>query len=217
MAIAISAQMSSNLVALSSINSDMGTTQDRLSSGKKIASVLDGAGVFFRAKTLTAKAEDLNPVNANINAALSNVKVANKGIDTMYDNLNGLLTSLKDAKAKSIVAATAVNTATIATGATDQRTAYLTAASMIEATPTGTATAGNLAEFHEVPDRRYLRHLLYKQLGIDNDPALLCRRGSSNYGRHSSCHRSANRRQPKSRDGLHRCCGIGERFHGRVR
>ena len=146
MAIAISAQMSSNLVALSSINSDMGTTQDRLSSGKKIASVLDGAGVFFRAKTLTAKAEDLMPVNANINAALSNVKVANKGIDTMYDNLNGLLTSLKDAKAKSIVAATAVNTATIATGATDQRTAYLTAASMIEASPTGTATAGNLAD-----------------------------------------------------------------------
>ena len=44
------------------------------------------------------------------------------------------------------VAATAVNTATIATGATDQRTAYLTAASMIEASPTGTATAGNLAD-----------------------------------------------------------------------
>ena len=110
MAIAISAQMSSNLVALTSINSDMGTTQNRLSTGKKVETVLDGAAVYFRAKALTEKAEALDPVNANISAALSNVKVANKGIDTMYDNLSGLLTTLKDAKAKSIVAATAINT-----------------------------------------------------------------------------------------------------------
>ena len=79
-------------------------------TGKKVSSVLDGAALFFRAKTLTEKAEALDPVNANISAAMSNVKVANKGLDTMYDNLNGLLTTLKDARSKPITPVTALTT-----------------------------------------------------------------------------------------------------------
>ncbi len=108
--VAISAQMSANLVSLMTVNDDMAAVQERLSTGKRINSVMDGAAEFFRAKTLTEKAQSYDPVNANINAALANVKVADKAINTMYDNLTGLLTSLRDARAKAITATAAAAT-----------------------------------------------------------------------------------------------------------
>ncbi|MCZ8104627.1 MAG: hypothetical protein O9972_42865 [Burkholderiales bacterium] len=121
MTVAISTQMSANLVSLMSVNSEMAGVQDRLATGKKINSVLDGAALYFRAKTLTEKAQAYDPVNANIDAALSNVKVADKAIETMYSNLNSLLTTLRDARSKAIVA-TAVAATNNATA-----TAYLPA------------------------------------------------------------------------------------------
>lgn len=102
MTAALSAQMTANLVSLMSINDSIASTQDRLSTGKKINSVLDGAAVYFKSKGLSEKAANYDPVNANIKQALNNITVASKAVDTMYDNLNGLLTQLKDAAAKTV-------------------------------------------------------------------------------------------------------------------
>jgi flagellin len=113
MAITLSSAMASNLVALTSINDDIATTQDRLASGKKVQSALDDPAVYFKARTLSDRADAYDKVNAGISNALKNVTVANKAIDTMYDNLNGLLTQLKDAAAK---AATSANIAQSAGG-----------------------------------------------------------------------------------------------------
>jgi flagellin len=122
MTVAISTQMSANLVSLMSVNSEMAGVQDRLATGKKVNSVLDGAAVYFRAKALTEKAQAYDSVNANINAALSNVKVADKAINTMYSNLDSLLTTLRDARSKSVAitnaASTSNATATAYTGTT---------------------------------------------------------------------------------------------------
>lgn len=113
MAITLSSAMASNLVALTSINDDIATTQDRLASGKKVQSALDDPAVYFKARTLSDRADAYDKVNAGISNALKNVAVANKAIDTMYDNLNGLLTQLKDAAAK---AASVANVAASAGG-----------------------------------------------------------------------------------------------------
>lgn len=137
MASALSPQMSANLVALTSINTDMAATQGRLATGKKVSTVLDGAALFFRAKGLSEKAEALDPVNANISAAISNVKIADKAISTMYDNLSGLLSTLKDARSKPITATTAINT----TSGADQRTSYAAVGSLVQAAPVGAAPA----------------------------------------------------------------------------
>jgi flagellin len=102
MTAALSAQMTANLVSLMSINDSIATTQDRLNTGKKVNSVLDGAAVFFKAQGLSEKAANYDPVNANIKQALNNITVASKAVDTMYDNLNGLLTQLRDAAAKNV-------------------------------------------------------------------------------------------------------------------
>lgn len=130
MTVAISTQMSANLVSLMSVNSEMAGVQDRLATGKKVNSVLDGAALYFRAKTLTEKVQAYDPVNANINAALSNVKVADKAIETMYSNLESLLTTLRDARSKTIgvTAVAATNNATAS--------AYNTSAAATAAQPT---------------------------------------------------------------------------------
>lgn len=139
MTVAISTQMSANLVSLMSVNSEMAGVQDRLATGKKINSVLDGAALYFRAKTLTEKAQAYDPVNANIDAALSNVKVADKAIETMYSNLDSLLTTLGDARSKAIVA-TAVAATNNAT-ATAYNTSVAATASQPTLVDTGSAPA----------------------------------------------------------------------------
>jgi flagellin len=110
MAIALSAQMMTNLVGLTSINNDMSGVQARLASGKKIDSALDNAAVYFRATSMQEKSDAYDAVNAGISAGLKNVQLANKGLDTMYSNLEGLLTQLKDAASKSIAATNNVAT-----------------------------------------------------------------------------------------------------------
>jgi flagellin len=139
MAIALSAQMMTNLVGLTSINNDMATTQSRLASGKKIDSVLDNAAVYFRAKSMEDKASAYDAVNAGISAGLKNVELANKGLSTMYDNLNGLLTQLKDAQSKSITAGAAP--ATAGGRAYGGATSSLVAARVPPATGTGPSVA----------------------------------------------------------------------------
>jgi flagellin-like hook-associated protein FlgL len=102
--------MASNLVNLMSVNDDIATSQTRLATGKKVSSALDDAAVYFKARTLSERSDAYDLVNANITAGLKNVEVANKALDTMYSNLNGLLTQVKDAASKSIAATNNVNT-----------------------------------------------------------------------------------------------------------
>lgn len=98
----LSAQMMASLTSLTSINTDVGVAQGRLNSGLKVASALDNAAVYFKAKGLTDKSNAYDLVNSNIKQSIDNIGVANRGIDTMYSNLDGLLTQLKDASSKSV-------------------------------------------------------------------------------------------------------------------
>ncbi|MGI9158771.1 MAG: flagellin, partial [Saprospiraceae bacterium] len=112
---ALSAQIVRNLAALTTTNEELDASQQRLSSGKKVTSALDGAAIFFRAQNLSERASGYDQVNTNISAALKNVQVANKAMDTMYDNLNGLLQTLRDARAKPVAAAAAISATSLDT------------------------------------------------------------------------------------------------------
>ena len=59
MAIALTSGMRQNLIALQSVNGLMETTQNRLSTGKKVNSALDDPVNFFKAEDHYNRASDL--------------------------------------------------------------------------------------------------------------------------------------------------------------
>jgi len=104
MAIAISSQMASNLANLMSVSSDIGATQNRIGTGKKISTAADNAAIYFKAQSFQSKADDLGTVNADITQALSNVATADKALTSMQKNLDGTLQQIRDARAKAVQA-----------------------------------------------------------------------------------------------------------------
>lgn len=122
MASAISSQMASNLANLMSVNSDLGATQNRIGTGKKVNTAADNAAVYFKALSFQSKSEDLGTVNADITQALSNVSVADKALTSMQKNLEGTLQQIRDARAKAVNAVLSVTTAGGQTYADAQQT-----------------------------------------------------------------------------------------------
>jgi flagellin-like hook-associated protein FlgL len=114
--------MAAGLNALLSTNMDLSNVQDRLNSGKKISSYADNPALFIKAQQYNDKADALTGVNGNISQGLKNLDNVNKAIDTMYKNMDGTLSALKDARTKVVNVVTQVRTAGgTGTGITFQR------------------------------------------------------------------------------------------------
>ena len=58
--ITLTASMRSNLNSLKNISKQMNTTQERLSTGKKVNSAIDNASSYYQARALTNRASDLD-------------------------------------------------------------------------------------------------------------------------------------------------------------
>lgn len=108
--VALSTAMATGLNDLIGVNRDVGTVQGRLNSGQKITSYADSPSLFIKAQTYRDKADALEDVNGKISQGVKNLDTVNKAMNTMYDNLNGALATLKDARAKSVNVVTQVRT-----------------------------------------------------------------------------------------------------------
>ena len=80
--ISLTASMRSNLLSLQSTQKLMDTTQDRLSTGKKVNSAMDNPTNYFTAQSLTARANDLDALMDSIGQAISTLETADQGITT---------------------------------------------------------------------------------------------------------------------------------------
>ncbi len=80
-----------NLLTLQGVDELSARTQQRLSSGKKINTVLDGAVTFFRAKTLNDTASDFNTLKDGIDQGLSALNSYLAGVQAIEQ----LLTQIK--------------------------------------------------------------------------------------------------------------------------
>jgi flagellin len=78
--ITLTAASRQNLLALQDTAALQGTTQNRLSTGKKVASALDNPVSFFTAQGLDNRASDLNVLLDGITNGIQTIQTANHGI-----------------------------------------------------------------------------------------------------------------------------------------
>ena len=81
--IALTASMRSNLLSLKSIQKQMDTTQERLSTGKKVNSAIDNASSYYQSRALTNRASDLDNLLDSMGQGIQTIQAANEGIEAV--------------------------------------------------------------------------------------------------------------------------------------
>jgi flagellin len=103
-----------NLLSLQNINTELGTTQNHLATGLKVASAVDDAVTFFQSQSLSNRANDLTQRKSNIDQGVSSVTAATQGIQSaisILQQMQGILQSSKTETASQRAAsATQFNT-----------------------------------------------------------------------------------------------------------
>lgn len=83
--ISLTASMRSNLLSLQQTQSLMDTTQERLSTGKKVNSAIDNPSSYYTAQSLTNRASDLSSLLDSMGQAVQTIQAANEGIEAITD------------------------------------------------------------------------------------------------------------------------------------
>ena len=118
--ISLTAGMRNNLLALTKTASEVTTTQNRLSSGKKVNTALDNPTNFFAAQAANNRASDLNDRKDGMSEAVQTIKSADNGI-------SAITALIQSAKGLASAAAATNDTTSQAT----YETQFLTIASQI--------------------------------------------------------------------------------------
>ena len=122
----LSQSIRTNLLSLQSTNKLFERTSERLSTGLKVNSALDGTSAYFSAKSLNNRASDLAALKDGMGQAIQTLRAADKGIaalETLVDQAKTIAQQAKEASAQiskieSTVAASTTNTAaTLMSGA----------------------------------------------------------------------------------------------------
>jgi len=103
--ITLSAAVRENLLALSNTESLIARTQNRLSTGLRVASPVDNARIFFEAKAINDQATDLEEKKEGIDQAISSVTTALESIeavDSIVQQMKGLMVSAKSASGNEL-------------------------------------------------------------------------------------------------------------------
>ncbi|MFM8700357.1 MAG: hypothetical protein ACKOC1_03025 [Hyphomicrobiales bacterium] len=119
MAVSLSSGMRSALSALQSNTLTVQQTQARLASGKRVGSALDNPANYFRAASLSSRANELSGLLDDMGQAQSVLKATSKGLDS----IRSLIDSAKGLVGKALQAGqnnTLTGTLTTALKATDK-------------------------------------------------------------------------------------------------
>src|SRR3954466_2406792 len=81
--ITLSAATRQNLLSLQDTASLLSTTQNRLSTGKKVNSALDDPTSFFPSQSLTSRSSDLSALLNGISNGVQTIQAANQGITSI--------------------------------------------------------------------------------------------------------------------------------------
>lgn len=81
--ITLSTATRSNLLSLQNTTNLIGKVQERLATGLKVNSAIDDALAFFRARNLNSRASDLQAIKDQINGAISVIKAATQGLESI--------------------------------------------------------------------------------------------------------------------------------------
>lgn len=100
--VVLSSAMRSNLLSLQGTQSQIDITQNRLSTGKKVNSALDGPQAFFASQALTNRASDLNRLLDSIGQSIQVIKAADNGVTALsklVEQADSIANSARDALA----------------------------------------------------------------------------------------------------------------------
>lgn len=81
--VSLTAAMRSNLLSLQKTSKQISTTQERLSTGKKVNSAMDNPTNYFAALSLNTKSAALSARLDGMSQAVSTIKAASEGIDAV--------------------------------------------------------------------------------------------------------------------------------------
>ncbi len=107
--ITLTASARNSLLSLTGTASLMSRTQGRLTSGLKVASAIDDAVSFFKAKGLTDRAADFSIRKDEIDQGISSVKAASNGatlVTSILKQMKGIVNSVRTADATTRTALT---------------------------------------------------------------------------------------------------------------
>ena len=144
-----------NLLALQNTSNDLNTTQEQLSTGKKVNTAFDNPTSYFTSQSLTNRSNDLSALLDQIGQAQQTLNAAN-------DGLTGLTSLLEQALSTAQQAQQATNgTAGATTGSVVLTTNTLAAGNLLIATGGSTYTVSVAASAAlstiEVHDQRHGR------------------------------------------------------------
>ena len=112
--ITLSAATRQNLLSLQDTASLLSTTQNRLSTGKKVNSALDNPTNFFTSQSLTARSSDLANLLDGISNGVQTIQAANQGITSIQK----LVDSAKSTANQALADKSATSSGKAATSAT---------------------------------------------------------------------------------------------------
>ncbi|HEV2958046.1 MAG TPA: hypothetical protein VGX95_18170 [Xanthobacteraceae bacterium] len=109
--IVLSSGIRANLLSLQNTASEIGTTQQRLSTGLKVNSALDNPTSYFTASSLNAAAGNLGNLLDAVSNAIQTVQAANNGITSITKLVQSAQAIVQQAQQSA--ATTAVDTGTV--------------------------------------------------------------------------------------------------------
>ncbi len=99
-------------MSLQNINSQMGTTQNALSTGLSVSSAVDNAVKYFESQSLDNRANDLSTRKDSIDQGISSLTTATQGIQSAISILQQMQGIVESAKTETTTQqAAAANTA----------------------------------------------------------------------------------------------------------
>ena len=107
--ISLTASMRTNLLSLQNTQSLMDTTQERLSTGKKVNSAIDNPSSYYTAQNLTNRASDLEGLLDSMGQGIQTIKAANEGIEAItsfVQQAKAVANTARDTAAKSQIEST---------------------------------------------------------------------------------------------------------------
>ncbi len=134
--VTLSAATRQNLLSLQDTAALTATTQNRLSTGKKVSSALDNPVNFFTAQSLSSRSSDLGALLDNISNGIQTIQAANQGITSIQK----LVDSAKSTANQAL--ATQITTSGTASGGLDLST---TASTTVTLYVNGSSTTAEIA------------------------------------------------------------------------
>ncbi len=144
--ITLSSGIRQNLLSLQQTSTDLTTTQEALSTGKKVNTAFDNPAAYFTSQSLTNRANDLSALLDQIGQAQQTLDAANNGLTSLTSLLQSALSTAQQAQqaAAGTVNYSAITGGTAIAADTTQVQGTTSVGSAIGATTLSTQSTANV-------------------------------------------------------------------------